>query len=158
MSEQITDEFGYEEGEEFADGIVFFDEDAGFVPEQADELRAWLQLPVQDRGMEIDSISYIFCSDEYLLQINMEYLSHDTYTDIITFGYQEGGEPISADIFVSIERVRENSNTFGTSFRDELHRVMIHGILHLTGMEDETDEQEQQMRAQEQHYLSLRTF
>ncbi|MCB0460671.1 MAG: rRNA maturation RNase YbeY, partial [Flavobacteriaceae bacterium] len=102
-------------------------------------------------------ISYIFCDDDYLLDINVKYLKHNTLTDIISFDYTDDGL-ISGDVFVSIDRVKENAEKFNVSFQDELHRVMIHGILHFCGYKDKTKEEEQLMRSKEDYYLSLRTF
>ncbi|HWJ28858.1 MAG TPA: rRNA maturation RNase YbeY [Flavisolibacter sp.] len=106
-------------------------------------------------GFKTGTINYIFCTDEYLLQINQQYLNHNTYTDIITFPLSEKNEPISSDIFISTDRIKENAKTFNTSFQNELHRVIFHGILHLCGYKDKTKEQSALMRQKEQHYLDL---
>jgi probable rRNA maturation factor len=103
----------------------------------------------------IDHINYIFCTDEYLLTLNQSYLQHDTLTDIITFHYQPQGEPILSDIYISIERVRENAQTFKTTFRHELHRVLFHGALHLCGYKDKNTKDQKKMREMEDHYLNL---
>jgi len=99
-------------------------------------------------------ISYIFCKDDYLLEINKKYLKHDTYTDIITFDYTNG-DLISGDIFISIERVRENALEFGAEFQDELLRVMCHGILHLMGFKDKTEDDIEIMRSKENEMMKL---
>jgi rRNA maturation RNase YbeY len=112
---------------------------------------------IHDRGGEPGAINYIFCSDDYLHQINLTYLGHDTYTDIVTFPYGEF-PVISGDLFISTERVRENAETYGQPYTDELQRVMIHGILHLCGQGDKTEEDSKRMRELEQHALDLRTF
>ena len=91
----------------------------------------------------------MFCSDNYLLEINKQYLNHDTYTDIITFDYSTKKEPISGDIYIGIERVKENATTFSKSFENELHRVIIHGVLHLLGYKDKTKPAKQEMTKQE---------
>ncbi len=98
-------------------------------------------------------LSFIFCSDNYLLGINKNYLKHDFYTDVITFDYCEN-DIISGDIFISIERIKENAKTFNTTFENELYRVMIHGILHLVGYNDKTDKEQKQMREKENFYLN----
>ena len=98
-------------------------------------------------------INYIFCSDEYLLDINLEYLNHDTYTDIISFDYSVGKE-LHGDIYISIERVVDNAKDFNSEFIDELHRVMIHGILHYCGYKDKTEADETVMRKRENDYLA----
>lgn len=98
-------------------------------------------------------INYIFCSDEYLLELNQSYLNHNTLTDIITFPFSQPSEPIVSDIYISVERVRENALAFNTPFARELHRVIFHGILHLCGYKDKTKEQAQQMRTKEETYL-----
>ena len=101
----------------------------------------------------VEAINYIFCNDAYLLEINRQYLQHDTYTDIITFELSLKGEPIVADIYISIERVRENAALFSSSTTEELHRVIFHGALHLIGHKDKTKEQAEQMRLQEVKWL-----
>ena len=99
-------------------------------------------------------ISIIFCSDNYILDINQRFLQHDYFTDIITFDYSEGRR-ISGDLFISVDSVRENAVEYGTEFSDELHRVIVHGILHLIGYDDHTDEEIKEMRAKENYYLSV---
>lgn len=103
----------------------------------------------------IGSINFIFCSDEYLFQLNQKYLKHDTYTDIITFDSSVEETEISGDIFISLERVKENSKQFSGSFVKELHRVMIHGILHLLGYKDKSPKDKEAMSGKEDYYLSL---
>ena len=97
-------------------------------------------------------ISIIFCSDDYLLKINQDYLNHDYFTDIITFDYCEGNS-VSGDLFISIDMIRANAEKFGVEFIDELHRVIIHGVMHLVGFKDKTDEEAQVMRTQENYWL-----
>lgn len=115
----------------------------------------WISDTITSEDYKQDTISYVFCSDNYLLDINVKYLNHNTLTDIITFDYNVG-KIISSDIFVSIDRVLENSKIFDVSFNDELHRVIIHGILHLCGYKDKTKEDKAIMRMKEDYYLSLR--
>ena len=115
----------------------------------------WIEQVIQARGGTPGELNYIFCSDDYLHAINVEYLQHDTLTDIVTFPY--GDYPIiSGDLFISTDRVAENAATFGETYTDELHRVMIHGILHLLGQSDKTQLEADAMREAEQWALSLR--
>ena len=103
---------------------------------------------------EIGEITFVFCDDNYLLKINKEFLDHDTYTDIITFDYSVGNEVIS-EIYVSVTRVKENAKKYKQTFKNEIHRVMIHGVLHLCGYNDKLAEERRIMRDKENHYLSL---
>ena len=112
----------------------------------------WILEAVDEEGFEVGEINYIFCNDEYLHKINVEFLQHDTLTDIISFDYTLG-KLIGGDIFISIERVKDNAKDFNVSFEEELHRVLIHGILHYMGYKDKTDEEKQLMRAKENYYL-----
>lgn len=102
---------------------------------------------------KISAINYIFCDDAYLLELNKKYLQHNTYTDIITFELSTKGEPLIADIYISIDRVKENAKTFKTTIHNELLRVIFHGALHLCGFKDKTQSQAQQMRKKEEQYL-----
>lgn len=110
---------------------------------------------IELEGKSINHINYIFCSDAYLLELNQGYLQHDTLTDIITFHYHQTDEPILSDIYISIERVKENAALFHTSFRQELYRVLFHGALHLCGYKDKTKKDELMMRQMEDKYLAL---
>lgn len=132
--------------------ITFFSEDINFTLKQKTIIRAWIQDSIQNEHKESGSINYIFTSDEYLLNVNKEYLNHNYFTDIITFNYCEDNT-VSGDIFISIDTVKNNSTRFGVSFLDELHRVMIHGILHLIGFDDQTDDQKAEMKQKENEYL-----
>lgn len=119
---------------------------------------AWLENVAQHNKKTIGEINYIFCSDEYLLQLNKEYLDHNTLTDIITFDYSEDQQKnnmIAADIFISTDRVRENAEKFEVTFTDELHRVMVHGLLHLCGFKDKTVKDQARMRRKENESLHL---
>ena len=109
---------------------------------------------VKQELREIGDITFVFCDDNYLHKINLEFLDHDTYTDIITFDYSVGNEIIS-EIYVSTDRVEENAKKYKQSFENEIHRVMIHGVLHLCGYNDKLAEEKQIMRDKENHYLSL---
>jgi len=105
---------------------------------------------------EIGDITFVFCDDNYLHKINLEFLDHDTYTDIITFDYSTGNEIIS-EVYISVDRVAENAKKFSQTFENEIHRVMIHGVLHLCGYKDKLAKDKQIMRDKENHYLSLLT-
>lgn len=112
----------------------------------------WLQQVISDEGKECGDINLIFCSDEALLEMNKQYLEHDYYTDIITFDYSDD-EEISGDLFISIDRVVDNSKMFGYEYLSELKRVCVHGVLHLCGYKDKSEEDEKVMRAKEDYYL-----
>lgn len=115
----------------------------------------WINKVVALEGKSIGEISFIFCSDEYLLEVNKKYLAHDYYTDVITFDYTEG-QKVNGDILISIDRVKENSISFSTKYMDELNRVMIHGVLHLLGYKDKTKKQKFLMTVKENIYLNER--
>src|SRR5690606_2920615 len=114
----------------------------------------WINRIISSEDSSIGQLDFIFCNDEYLLKINQDYLEHDTYTDIITFPYSEG-EIISGDIFISVERVAENADTYGVEFITELQRVIAHGLLHLLGYGDKNDEEVEIMRAKENEKIKL---
>jgi probable rRNA maturation factor len=104
---------------------------------------------------KLAELQYIFCSDEYLLAINKQYLGHDYYTDIITFDLSAKNQSINAEIYISVDRVKENADEFGNSFKKELHRVIFHGALHLCGFKDKTPKESKKMREMEEKYLDL---
>jgi len=139
-------------------------EDIDFNLKQRRKLSAWINTVVLEEshrtnmvnGLVMGDINFIFCSDEYLLKINKQFLNHDYYTDIITFDYSSD-TLLSGDLFISVERVLENSKIYKTVFQEELRRVMIHGILHLMGYKDSTNEESQKMREAENGALSLFT-
>jgi probable rRNA maturation factor len=133
--------------------IVFFNEDINFKFQGKNKFKSWLKKVAEKEEFNIHNLNYIFCSDEYLHKINLEYLEHDTYTDIITFDNSEDETIIEGDIFISIERVRENSYTLNTVFEDELKRVIVHGLLHLCGYDDHTPEDKAEMRYLESNYI-----
>lgn len=136
--------------------INFFSEEIDFKLRNKTILRNWIKVIVKNENQKIEDLNFIFCNDEYLLNINNEYLDHDYYTDIITFDNRENiNDPIASDIFISIDRVKDNSIKLKTTFDQELHRVMIHGILHLLGQGDKTDTEQLQMRKREEASLSL---
>ena len=118
------------------------------------EVAACIKAITLEESREVGDITFVFCDDNYLLKINKEFLDHDTYTDIITFDYSVGNEIVS-EIYVSTDRVEENAKKYKQSFEDEIHRVMIHGVLHLCGYNDKLAEEKQIMRDKENHYLSL---
>lgn len=121
---------------------------------EAPKVQKWLSEVVKRRGKSVGNINYLFCDDEYLLGVNRQYLQHDTYTDIITFDYVAGGL-VSGDIMISVERVGENATGFGVPFEQELHRVIVHGVLHLLGQSDKSEAEAAEMRRQEEEALAL---
>ena len=134
--------------------IVFFNEDIDFKFQGKNKFKAWLTKIADKEGFTIGQLNYIFCSDEYLHKINLEYLNHDTYTDIITFDNSEDEATIEGDIFVSIDRIRENSEILNTIFEEEVKRVIVHGLLHLCGYDDHSTEDKVEMRRLESEYIS----
>lgn len=133
--------------------IEFFLEDVDFPLPDETKLREWLMSVAAAEGKPIFEVNYIFCSDEYLRGINVEFLDHDYYTDIITFDASDGAS-MRGEMYISTERVAENAETHGVSFAHELCRVMAHGVLHLAGYGDKTSEQEGVMREKEDFYLA----
>lgn len=139
--------------------ISFFSEDIDFTLKQKAKVRSWIGDTIKAEGFSrIGELSFVFCSDDYLLEINKQYLNHDTYTDIVTFDSSESEEVIAGDIFISVERTRENAEKFGVSETDELHRVIIHGVLHLCGYYDKEKADKELMTAKENEYLAKRAF
>lgn len=138
--------------------IHFFEEDIKLKIKKKLALKKWLKFTVEKEKKSVSELNYIFCSDEYLLEMNVSYLNHDTLTDIITFDNSEEANVITGDIFISIERVIENAKKFEVAFEDELHRVMVHGVLHLIGYKDKKKEEKEKMRAKENYYLNKRTL
>lgn len=134
--------------------IRFSVQSGDFELKEPEKVRRWISEVIQRRGMAVGNIGYLFCDDEYLLDANRRYLDHDTYTDIITFDYVAGGL-ISGDIMISTDRVGENARKFKVSFEQELHRVIIHGVLHLLGQGDKSAEEAAEMRRQEEEALAL---
>lgn len=116
---------------------------------------AWLKMVAVSEVKKLGNICIIFCSDNYILDVNIKFLGHDYFTDIITFDYCEGNV-LSGDLFISIDSVRENAEYYKTEFSDELNRVIVHGLLHLIGYDDHTDEEQKVMREKENYYLELR--
>ncbi|TAF66930.1 MAG: rRNA maturation RNase YbeY [Cytophagales bacterium] len=137
--------------------IHFFSENTPFeLPKtEAKNIKKWIETIIKQEKYTLINLNYIFCDDQYLHQINWQYLEHDTYTDIITFDNAEEPQTIEGDIFISIERVQENAQQFNQPFQEELYRVLAHGILHLIGYQDKTQEQSQLMRQKENEALRL---
>lgn len=140
------------------ESILFHSEGIPFVLKQKGEIRKWIKATIANENQRCGDLSFIFCSDDYLLDMNIQYLNHDTLTDIITFDNSEEEGLIEGDIFISIDRIKDNASSFKTSERDELHRVIIHGILHLLGYKDKGKEHKANMTAKENQYLQARTF
>jgi probable rRNA maturation factor len=134
--------------------INFLSEGIEFKPKNQNKLKDWIKSMIKSEKRDLSSLVYIFCEDSYLLTINQDYLKHKTLTDIITFDYSDGGD-VDGEIYISIERVRENASEFKRSFEEELHRVMIHGVLHILGYKDKTLSQKSIMRKKEEACLSL---
>ena len=126
-----------------------------FELENSEYISKWLQHVIQDENKQLGELNYIFCDDEYLHKMNVQFLDHDTLTDVISFDYTQG-IIISGDVYISTERVVENSKDFEVSFNDELHRVMVHGLLHYCGYKDKSEDEQVLMRAKENYYLEKR--
>ena len=132
--------------------MIEFDSITDFELAEQDRLREWITKVIISEGYEVGEILYVFCDDEYLHKINLEFLNHDTLTDVITFDYNMGKQ-VNSEIFISVERVTENGLDYGVTFLQELHRVMIHGILHLCGYKDESEIEEKEIRSKEDQAL-----
>ena len=135
--------------------VRYFTEDISFEFKQRLLNNRWLKLVAGSEMKKLGAVNIIFCSDNYILDVNMKYLQHDYFTDIITFDYCEG-DVLSGDLFISIDSVRENASFYKTEFPDELNRVIVHGLLHLIGYDDHSEEDVLTMRSKEDYYLSLR--
>ncbi len=138
--------------------ISFFSEEIPFSLKLKTSIRSWINDTISSEGKKAGELNIIFCNDDYLLNINNQYLNHNTYTDIITFDNSEDKDIIEGDIFISIDRIRENASNFKTSEKDELHRVIIHGILHLLGYKDKNKADKDLMTQKEDWYLNKREF
>lgn len=134
--------------------IHFHSEEVDFHLVNEKKTIKWIKDSIKNETKNVGEISYIFCTDEYLHKMNLEYLNHDTFTDIITFDYTEENI-VSGDIFISIDRIKENATKFKTVFENELSRVIIHGVLHLMGYKDKSAQEKEQMRSKEDFYLTL---
>lgn len=135
------------------DNISFHYQKTGFKFPNRNRLKAFLLSLFKKEQKELNTLTYIFCSDDYLLEINKSFLQHDYYTDIITFELAEKNQPTEGEIYISIDRVKDNAQSEKTSFTKELHRVIFHGALHLCGYKDKNPQQEKQMRAKEDEWL-----
>ena len=135
--------------------VSYYTEDISFQFKEKRLTSRWLKFVAESETKRLGDIAVIFCSDHYILDVNMKYLQHDYFTDIITFDYCDGNV-LSGDLFISIDSVRENAAFYGSEFADELNRVIVHGLLHLIGYDDHTEEDIAQMRAKENYYLSQR--
>ncbi|MBP6755536.1 MAG: rRNA maturation RNase YbeY [Bacteroidia bacterium] len=133
--------------------INYFEEDIKFKLKEKRIINKWFKSVVENEKFKLGDLNYIFCSDKYLLEINQNYLNHDTYTDIITFDNSDEDKKIEGDIFISVERIIENAKDLNVEFEIELKRVLIHGLLHLCGYKDKTKEEKQKMRELETFYI-----
>ena len=138
-------------------GIQYFNEDVPLPKLKKRKSTNWIKETILSEGKRVGDISFIFCSDKYLLEVNKTYLDHDYFTDIITFDYVEG-TLINGDIFISVDRVRENSTEFKTTFEDELNRILIHGILHLLGYKDKKKSDKFLMTEKEDYFINLLVY
>ncbi|SDM09598.1 rRNA maturation RNase YbeY [Kriegella aquimaris] len=134
--------------------MIEYHYEVDFVLKRETDFSEWISRILESEGAILGHLNYIFCSDDYLLQMNRQYLSHDTFTDILTFDYSDGGS-ITGDVFISLDRVRENAASFGQGFDVEMLRVMSHGILHLLGYGDKTVDESKRMRLKEEEKIEL---
>ncbi|MCL4146145.1 UNVERIFIED_CONTAM: hypothetical protein GTU68_042472 [Idotea baltica] len=137
--------------------MITFNYETEFVLVNENQLENWIEKIVSEKGFELGEINYIFCDDEYLLKLNVEFLQHDTLTDIISFD-NSLGKLLNGDIFISVERVKENAKEYNVTLEEELHRVMIHGILHYMGLKDKSADEKVLMRKEENKALSVLKF
>jgi probable rRNA maturation factor len=134
--------------------MINFNYESNFTLNNEEAIASWISAVIVSENKSEGEINYIFCDDEYLHKINLEYLNHDTLTDIISFDYTMGNE-ISGDVFVSIERVIDNAKDYNTAFEDELKRVLVHGVLHYCGYKDKSESDEALMRSKEEEKLTM---
>ena len=133
--------------------MISFNYETEFSLENEQQISNWISSVISEEEFREGEINYIFCDDDYLLKLNLEFLNHDTLTDMISFDYTVGKE-INGDVYISIERVRDNANDFNVEFIDELNRVMVHGVLHYCGYKDKSEDEEKTMRLKENYYTS----
>lgn len=138
--------------------INFFQEETNYLLKQKNKVKQWVKETITAEGHKLNELNYILCSDAYLLSINQQYLNHDTYTDIITFDNSETEGVITGDIFISAERITENALKFNVDKATEMHRVIIHGALHLLGYKDKSPADKKRMTEKEDFYLAKRNF
>ncbi|MAW95995.1 MULTISPECIES: rRNA maturation RNase YbeY [unclassified Leeuwenhoekiella] len=134
--------------------MIEFNSQNDFSLQEEDRIKLWLERIAQKESFQIDELGYVFCSDEYLLEINKQYLDHDTYTDIVTFDYSDNGV-LNGELYISTERVEDNSKDFNVSFDTELRRVIAHGLLHMCGYGDKSVDEISVMRSKEEECLKL---
>jgi len=137
--------------------MIKFNYQTKYVLKNTKEIKNWISHTIFNLKKNVGDINYVFCDNEFITDINIKFLNHDYPTDIITFDYSDT-KIINGEIYLSIEQIKENHKTYNTNLTDELHRVIIHGILHLLGYKDKTKTEQLEMRTQEDYYLSLRTF
>lgn len=137
--------------------MITFHSESDFNLTDQNKLSKWIEFCIHHENKLLGEVAYVFCDDDYLLKINSKHLGHNTLTDIISFDYGVDNI-VSGDIYISTDRVADNAKDLGVLFRDELHRVMIHGVLHYCGYKDKTGSDKKVMRSKEDYYLSLRTF
>ena len=135
--------------------INYFAADIDFNIENWDKYKRWIKETIEREKVIPGDIQYIFCSDEYLLEVNRKFLNHDYYTDIVTFPLSEKDEIITGEIYISVDRIKENAGINNVDFENELARVIIHGVLHLIGYDDLNEDEKREMRAKENYYLNL---
>lgn len=138
--------------------IQFFSEEVSFKLEHEQHIHDWVKKVIKEEGLAAVVINFIFCNDEYLLELNQRFLGRDTLTDVIAFDYSESDEEVSGDVFISVDRTSENAEKFGQAPEKEVLRVIIHGTLHLCGYDDHEDDDKALMTAKEDKYLSLLPF
>ena len=134
--------------------MISFNYENEFELQNEDQIATWISAVILSENKKEGDINYIFCDDDYLLNLNEQYLDHDTLTDIISFDYSVGNE-LHGDIFISVERVRENAQDFSVTFEEELNRVLVHGVLHYCGYKDKSEEDEQLMRSKEDEKIKM---
>ena len=135
--------------------MISFNYETQFKLENTEQLSEWISNTISEENCKEGEINYIFCNDDYLHKLNVDFLDHDTLTDVISFDYSVGKE-LHGDIYISVERVEENAADFNVAFQDEIARVIIHGVLHYCGYKDKTDADEKVMRSKEDYYLAKR--
>ena len=136
--------------------MISFNYETKFILEDPDKVSGWITNTILAEDCKEGEINYIFCTDDYLLKLNVDFLDHDTLTDIISFDYSVGKE-LHGDVYISVERVKENAIDFGVNFTDEMARVMIHGVLHYCGYKDKSQDEAKLMRSKEDYYLDRRS-
>jgi rRNA maturation RNase YbeY len=141
-----------------AASVHFYKEDVRFRLSNKEALTQWILKAIRTEGFRPGSLNIIFCSDRHLRKMNKEYLQHDYNTDIITFDLTEDSSVVNGELYISTDRVQHNGVQYATGFRDELHRVIIHGVLHLCGYSDKSDHKQREMRRREDHFLSRRNW